>query len=72
MLMKPIKRGYKVSALADSGTSYVLIITFYEVESGKSVSSINILGERVVLNVTEKLRNSGSLVAFGYFFHLSE
>ncbi|XP_051168542.1 piggyBac transposable element-derived protein 4-like [Leptopilina boulardi] len=66
--MKPIKRGYKVWCLAASQTGYVLSFEVYTGKSDSSVSSGYTLGERVVIQLTDHLRNTGILVAFDKFF----
>ncbi|XP_051171549.1 piggyBac transposable element-derived protein 4-like [Leptopilina boulardi] len=65
--MKPIKRGYKVWCLADSITGFV---SNFEIYAGKSENknSNDTLGERVVLNLTKGILNTGTLVAFDNFF----
>ncbi|XP_051171925.1 piggyBac transposable element-derived protein 4-like [Leptopilina boulardi] len=68
MPMKPIKRGYKVWCLCYSKTGYVLRIDIYTGKSSSTDFSCDTLGERVVLHLTEQLRNSGALVAFDNFF----
>lgn len=66
--MKPIKRGYKVCCLADSKTGYLLAFEIYTGKSDSSSSSGYTLGERVVINLTDHLKNTGILVAFDNFF----
>ncbi|XP_043473413.1 piggyBac transposable element-derived protein 4-like [Leptopilina heterotoma] len=63
--MKPIKRGYKVWCLADSVTGFV---SNFEIYTGKSENkNSNDTLERVVLNLTEGIQNTGTLVAFDNF-----
>ncbi|KAF8781800.1 PiggyBac transposable element-derived protein like [Argiope bruennichi] len=67
MPLKPVKRGYKVWCLADSKTGY---IQKFDIYTGKAKDQIamDTLGERVVLNLTGCLKDTGSVVAFDNFF----
>lgn len=66
--MKPIKRGYKVWCRADSKTGFVSKFEVYTGKSNSNTSAKDTLGERVVLNMTQDLQQTGALVAFDNFF----
>lgn len=66
MPMKPIKRGFKIWALACSETGY---LHAFEVYQGKSdANDEHTLGERVVLNLAEDFRGKGNCLYFDNFF----
>ncbi|XP_049861702.1 piggyBac transposable element-derived protein 4-like [Schistocerca gregaria] len=67
MLLKPVKRGYKVWCLADSETGYVIKFDIYTGKSNDRCTE-NSLGECVVISLTQDLKHSNSIVAFGNFF----
>jgi len=68
MAMKPDKRGYKVSCLADSRTGFVRQFDIYSGRSDmKGYSSLS-LGETVVLSLCDPYIHSHRLIAFDNFF----
>lgn len=69
--MKPIKRGFKIWPIACSKTGYLLNFQVYQ-EKTESTGE-NMLGERVVLELSEKFQNRGYCLYFDNFlpqFHL--
>lgn len=66
MPMKPIKRGYKIWARADSSSGYLYQ---FEVYCGKTEGVVEVgLGPNVVLRLSEAIRNKGCHVTFDNFF----
>ncbi|CAH1956760.1 unnamed protein product [Acanthoscelides obtectus] len=64
--MKPIKRGFKIWALACSKTGYLVNFQIYQ-GKGES-SSTEMLGERVVLELSKNFQNRGYCIYFDNFF----
>ena len=64
MPMKPIKRGIKVWALADSHNGY---FHYFQVYTGKEGSGEKHLGQRVVKNLTKHFRGKNHHVVFDIF-----
>lgn len=67
MPLKPIKRGFKVWALADSQSGFLLN---FDVYTGKKTDG-NVeygLGENVVLSLTDAFRNKFYCIYFDNFF----
>lgn len=67
MPVKPIKRGFKIWALACASTGYLLNIQIYQ---GKVESTSNQMlgGERVVLQLSERCQNRGYCLYFDNLF----
>nr|CAH7714459.1 unnamed protein product [Callosobruchus chinensis] len=65
MPMKPIKRGFKIWALACATTGYLLNFQIYQ---GKAESTCDTLGERVIIDLTENIKNRGYCLYFDNFF----
>lgn len=65
MPMKPVKRGFKVWALACSETGYLYAFDIYQ---GKEDVGPNTLGERVILKLLSSLENNGFCAYFDNFF----
>lgn len=66
MPLKPIKRGFKVWAMACSQTGYLIDFKIYE---GKSDTTDNLaLGERVVLQLSQYLSGRGYCLYYDNFF----
>ena len=64
--LKPVKRGIKVWVVAESGTGYFLDLQVYVGKEGSG--SEHGLGERVVLELTEKYRGKAHHVFCDNFF----
>jgi len=64
--MKPVKRGYKVWARADSATGYMCDFAVYtgKDDSGRCVG----LGAKVVKNLAEPLKSKGYCLVFDNYF----
>ena len=56
--LKPAKRGFKVWVLAESSTGYFLDLQVYVGKEGSGTE--HGLGERVVLDLTEKYRGKST------------
>lgn len=67
MPMKPIKRGFKVWAISCAETGYLLDFDIYQGKSAKHPNA-DMLGESVVLNLTENFKNNGYCAFFDNFF----
>lgn len=67
MPMKPIKRGFKIWALADSFSGFLLNIEVYTGKKSNAIPEYG-LGENVVLNLTKKLKNLFYCIFFDNFF----
>lgn len=67
MSMKPIKRGFKIWALADSCSGFLLNIEVYTGKKSNGIPEYG-LGENVVLNLTKKLKNLFYCIFFDNFF----
>lgn len=65
MPMKPIKRGFKVWALACSVTGYLFSFDVYQ---GKEGPCEDTLGERVIMKLARPLENRGFCIYFDNFF----
>ena len=68
MPMKPVKRGYNVWCLAESGTGFVSQFDIYSGRSDMQGYSSFSLGERVVLTLCDTYIHSHRLSAFDNFF----
>jgi len=69
MLLKPIKRGYKVWCLADSQTGYVMKFSIYTGKAKQNARAPEVgLGKSVVLKLISNINPSWQLVAFDNFF----
>lgn len=66
MPMKPIKRGFKIWALACATTGYLLNFQIYQGKTAESSSDM--LGERVVLEMSSNYQNRGYCLYFDNFF----
>ena len=64
--LKPVKRGIKVWVVAESGSGYFLDLQVYVGKEGSG--SEHGLGERVVLELTEKYRGKAHRVFCDNFF----
>ena len=69
MPMKPVKRGIKVWALADSHNGY---FHKFQVYTGKEGSGEKQLGQRVVKDLTQHLKGKKSPCLFQQLFHKRE
>lgn len=67
MPMKPIKRGFKIWALADSYSGFLLNLDIYTGKKSNGIPEYG-LGENVVLYLTKKLKNLFYCVFFDNFF----
>ena len=65
MPMKPVKRGFKVWALACSETGYLYAFDIYQ---GKGEAGPDTLGERVILKLLASLEDKGFCAYFDNFF----
>lgn len=63
--INPFKRGFKIWALACSKTGYLLNFQIYQ---GKEQSTGEMLGERVVLELSKRFQNRGYCLYFDNFF----
>ena len=66
MPLKPVKRGMKVWLVAESSTGYFLDLQVYVGKEGEVGE--HALGERVVLELTEKFKGKGYRVFCDNFF----
>ena len=64
--LKPVKRGFKVWVLAESSTGYFLDLQVYVGKEGSGTE--HGLGERVVLDLTEKYRGKAHRIFCDNFF----
>ncbi|KAL4152634.1 hypothetical protein QTP88_000467 [Uroleucon formosanum] len=67
MPMKPIKRGFKVWALADSASGYLINFEIYTGKNSNNLTEFG-LGENVVLNLSQYLEMKFHCIYFDNFF----
>lgn len=68
MPMKPIKRGFKVWALADSESGYLINFDIYTGKNSNNLTTFG-LGENVVLNLSQYLEMKFHCIYFDNFFY---
>lgn len=67
MPLKPIKRGFKVWALADSSNGYLINFDVYTGKKSSNQTEFG-LGENVVLDLTQNLKHKSCCLYFDNFF----
>ena len=65
---KPVRRGFKVWVVADSSNGYLLDIDVYVGKASDAVTTEHGLGERVVLQLTERFHHKNHRVFCDNFF----